>query len=737
MPRPLRLRTTGSLALGGFVWRQRRFPAEPPRRTMSAMTPDSLPDLLACVAAFGRSLDESLDPARFLAEFSASSQRLVPHDHMFVALPENKGETYSLFAAYTVRGSLRADSTRYTTAFERGGRVATESVALAPVFGGETQVIADIAIDDRFREATLCREALAEAELRARLAVPLRAGGRVVGALVVMSATAGLYTEAHVSAGREVADLVGPVVETVVMLHRERRRRERLAASTALAPILGASLKVGDVRERLGEAVRPLIDFDVMGLAVRAADGQGFERIDISGAPRPGDLGTPTIEDYSILERVSRGEVILVQDAQRELEPSRAGDRYLVGSGYRSLLGVPLLFGEQVGGGLFFVTPREHWYDESDVEIGAAIAAALVLAVQHQRLAEHQQRLGAAEAKAHKLERQVASLRTALDDRFGFDAILGRAPTFIAAVENARKVAPTGTTVLLTGESGTGKEVLARAIHYASPRADGPFIALNCAALPDTLIESELFGHERGAFTGADKLKRGRFELATGGTLFLDEVAELTPAAQAKLLRVLQERRYERVGGTATLEAHVRLITATNRDLERAIAEARFREDLYYRLAVFRIHLPSLRERGDDVLLLADHFVRQLSGNMSKVAPGLSREARDLILTHVWPGNIRELQNAIERALILAEGELISAGHLGIVPRVLGDVATATARPPDIDRQAEVRGLAELEKRTIVEALRRANGNKSRAAAALGLSRTQLLRRVRRFGLGA
>jgi len=737
MPRPLRLRTTGSLALGGFVWRQRRFPAEPLRRTMSAMTPDSLPDLLACVAAFGRSLDESLDPARFLAEFSASSQRLVPHDHMFVALPENKGETYSLFAAYTVRGSLRADSTRYTTAFERGGRVATESVALAPVFGGETQVIADIAIDDRFREATLCREALAEAELRARLAVPLRAGGRVVGALVVMSATAGLYTEAHVSAGREVADLVGPVVETVVMLHRERRRRERLAASTALAPILGASLKVGDVRERLGEAVRPLIDFDVMGLAVRAADGPGFERIDISGAPRPGDLGTPTIEDYSILERVSRGEVILVQDAQRELEPSRAGDRYLVGSGYRSLLGVPLLFGEQVGGGLFFVTPREHWYDESDVEIGAAIAAALVLAVQHQRLAEHQQRLGAAEAKAHKLERQVASLRTALDDRFGFDAILGRAPTFIAAVENARKVAPTGTTVLLTGESGTGKEVLARAIHYASPRADGPFIALNCAALPDTLIESELFGHERGAFTGADKLKRGRFELATGGTLFLDEVAELTPAAQAKLLRVLQERRYERVGGTATLEANVRLITATNRDLERAIAEARFREDLYYRLAVFRIHLPSLRERGDDVLLLADHFVRQLSGNMSKVAPGLSREARDLILTHVWPGNIRELQNAIERALILAEGELISAGHLGIVPRVLGDVATATARPPDIDRQAEVRGLAELEKRTIVEALRRANGNKSRAAAALGLSRTQLLRRVRRFGLGA
>jgi transcriptional regulator with GAF, ATPase, and Fis domain len=544
-----------------------------------------------------------------------------------------------------VRGSLRSDNRRYTTAFERGGRVATESFALAPVFGGETQRIADMATVDGFSEVTACRVKLGEAGLRARLAVPLFAGGHVGGALVVMSATAGIYTEAHASAGRQVADLIGPFVATVVMLHRERRRRERLAAATGLAPILGASLKVGDVLERLGEAVRPLIDFEVMGLAVRAADGQGFERIGII-APRTRHPRTPTIEDYSVLERVSRGEVILVRDAQRELDPRRPGDRFLIESGDRSLLGVPLRFGEQVGGGLFFVTPHEHWYDESDVEIGTAVAAALVLAVQHQRLAEHQQRLGAVEAKAQKLERQVASLRTVLEERFGFETIIGHAPKFIAAVDDARRVASTATSVLLTGESGTGKEVLARAIHHASPRAEGPFVALNCAALPETLIESELFGHERGAFTGADKLKRGRFELAAGGTLFLDEVGELAPAAQAKLLRVLQERRYERVGGTTTLEANVRLIAATNRDLERAVADARFREDLYYRLAVFRIHLPPLRERGDDVPLLADRFVRQLGGDMGKVAPGLSREARDLLLAHAWPGNIRELQNA-------------------------------------------------------------------------------------------
>ena len=552
-----------------------------------------------------------------------------------------------------------------------------------------------------------------------------------------MSTTAGLYTEAHASACRQVADLIAPLVDSVVALHRERRRRERLAAATALAPILGASLKVGDVLERLGEAMRPLIDFDVMGLYLLAADGQGFDRMGIIGTPLPGGSATPTIQDYSVLERVSRGDVFLVRDAPRELDLGRRGDQLIIEAGHRSLLGVPLRFGEQVGGGLFFVTRRERWYDEGDVEVAAALAAALALAIQHQRLAEHQQQLGAAEAKAQKLERQVASLRTALDDRFGFDAIIGRASNFVAALDDARKVAPTGTTVLLTGESGTGKEVLARAIHHASPRAEGPFVALNCAALPETLIESELFGHERGAFTGADKLKRGRFELAAGGTLFLDEIGELAPAAQAKLLRVLQERRYERVGGTTTLEADIRLIAATNRDLERGVADARFREDLYYRLAVFRIHLPALRERGDDVLLLADHFVRQLGGNMGKPEPGLSREARDLLVAHSWPGNIRELQNAIERALILAQGELISAGQLGIAPRLSRGAAPPTATSPEGERRTTAPALADMEKQMIVEALRRANGNKSRAAAALGLSRTQLLRRVRRFGLDA
>ena len=341
--------------------------------------------------------------------------------------------------------------------------------------------------------------------------------------------------------------------------------------------------------------------------------------------------------------------------------------------------------------------------------------------------------LCARDANAQKLERHPALAGTTVDERFGFDAIIGRSPKFMAAIDAARKVAATATTVLLTGESGTGKEVLARAIHRGSARADRPFVALNCAALPETLVESELFGHERGAFTGADRLKRGRFELTAGGTLFLDEIGELTPAVQAKLLRVLQERQYERVGGTATLEADVRLIAATNRDLERAVADGRFREDLYYRIAVFRIHLPTLRERGEDVLLLADHFVHDLGAKMERPAPRFSGEARELLLAHSWPGNVRELQNAIERALILAEGALILAEHLGIVGRPLRDPTIPAVTAAPTEDATTMSTIAAQEKRMIREVLQRTHGHKERAAAILGLTRFQLYGRLKRY----
>ena len=303
-------------------------------------------------------------------------------------------------------------------------------------------------------------------------------------------------------------------------------------------------------------------------------------------------------------------------------------------------------------------------------------------------------------------------------------------PKFIAAIDAARKVAATATTVLLTGESGTGKEVLARAIHQGSARADRPFVALNCAALPETLVESELFGHERGAFTGADGSTRAL--RARGRRHALPRRDRRVDAAvQAKLLRVLQERQYERVGGTATLEADVRLIAATNLDLERAVADGRFREDLYYRIAVFRIHLPTLRERGEDVLLFADHFVHDLGAKMERPEPRFSGEARELLLAHSWPGNVREL-NAIERALILA-GELIFAEHLGIVGRPLRDPTIPDVTAAPTEDETTMRTIAAQERRMILEVLQRTHGHKERAAAILGLTRFQLYGRLKRY----
>jgi transcriptional regulator with PAS, ATPase and Fis domain len=276
--------------------------------------------------------------------------------------------------------------------------------------------------------------------------------------------------------------------------------------------------------------------------------------------------------------------------------------------------------------------------------------------------------------------------------------------------------------VLLTGESGTGKEVVARFIHRASTRAGGPFVALNCAALPEQLLESELFGYERGAFTGAQQSKPGQIELAAGGVLFLDEVSEMSPSAQAKFLRVLQEREFQRLGGTRPQKANVRVIAATNRDLKKAMERGDFREDLYYRLQVFDIPLTPLRERPEDILPLSEAFLEEIGQSFGRPPAGLTREAKDALLQHEWRGNVRELRNTLERAAILCEGGLIAAQHLSL---------RATERPAG----AATTDLRIVERETIETVLRETGGNKVKAAKRLGLSRTQLYVRLRKYGL--
>ncbi len=313
-----------------------------------------------------------------------------------------------------------------------------------------------------------------------------------------------------------------------------------------------------------------------------------------------------------------------------------------------------------------------------------------------------------------KLRREASDLRSQLKDRYSFDNIVGSSPEMQRVFKSVAQVAPSRATVLLSGESGTGKELVAAAIHHNSPRAGGPFVKLHCAALAESLLESELFGHEKGAFTGADRKREGRFEQAHGGTLFLDEIGEISPAIQVKLLRVLQEREFERVGGSQTLRVDVRVVAATNRDLKEMVQAGKFREDLFYRLNVINLTLPPLRRRPSDIPQLAMHFLKHYAAENGKSVKHLSDDALNQLVKHAWPGNVRELENVIERAVVLAEGETIEVSHL---PPELA-VAARRGGPPPIPGST----MDELERYAITKTMEAVGGSTGKAAEILGIS---------------
>src|SRR6187431_1680691 len=320
-----------------------------------------------------------------------------------------------------------------------------------------------------------------------------------------------------------------------------------------------------------------------------------------------------------------------------------------------------------------------------------------------------------------QMQHQIDYLRHAQGDIYEFDRIIGSSGALEKVLEVVRKVAKSNTTVLVRGETGTGKELIAGAIHHNSHRAARNFIKVNCAALQENLLESELFGHEKGAFTGADKQRIGRFEQADGGTLFLDEIGDMSPNTQAKILRVLQEHEFERLGGTRTIRVDVRLIAATNRDLSAMVATSQFREDLYYRLNVVSVETPPLRERKDDILPLAMHFIRRFSSELKKRLDGLETDAQKLLVRYNWPGNIRELENAIERAALLAESSMINSGDLR-----LGDFAPAGSGSKDSASVVKIPptgiALEDIERQAITEALKMANWVQKDAAELLQIS---------------
>jgi transcriptional regulator with PAS, ATPase and Fis domain len=487
----------------------------------------------------------------------------------------------------------------------------------------------------------------------------------------------------------------------------------RADTSTALLGTIAEVLDIRAVFPRVSEIVKPVLGHDALELVL--CDRNGDVTLEARSTEYlPGSRGCALKGDEAFH---------IVSDLR--LRPRLVGcdtdvDDDLIAAGYRSVLHVRSVARHQVMH-LGFFSKQQGAYDPDDVSTAQYIAHYVAVAVAHQQLAAAEWDRAEGRGRTQRLDARVQALADKGGAVSGRSRMTGRSDAWQRVLAKALRVAPTDTTVFLQGESGTGKEMVARFIHQASPRTDGPFVAINCAALPEHLLESELFGYERGAFTGAQQAKPGQIELAARGVLFLDEVTEMSLPAQAKCLRFVQEREFQRLGGTHTQKANVRVIAASNRDLRQAVAQGKFREDLFYRLQVFDIALPPLRQRITDVPLLAEQFLLELSQAMGRPPARLADEARDALLAHSWPGNVRELRNVLERAAILSDDGVITRRDLSL------QMQAASVAVPN--------NLAVMECQTIENVLRQTEWNKSKAAKELGLTRTQLYVRLRKYGL--
>lgn len=536
-----------------------------------------------------------------------------------------------------------------------------------------------------------------------------------------------------------------------------------------VAEAANAELDLGGLLAAVSEVLAPVVPFDAVGvqtvsgaelrphaIAIRGVEGVPGESVrerlaralEMSKEDYEARYGRPIAFAGSGTEhvgRLGRAEAWLDSDDSRRFPE----DERFRSFGVRALLRTPLVFRERLVGSLTFARRHANAFSPDQIalleELSRPIAGAVSNALAYEEIARLRDRL----------QEENLVLRQELDEQSMFEEIVGSSMPLRLLLADVEKVAATGTTVLITGETGTGKELVARAIHRRSPRAGRAMIKVNLASLPDTLMASELFGHEKGAFTGALQRRAGRFELANGGTIFLDEVGELPLEVQVSLLRVLQEGEFERVGGNQTIRTNVRVIAATNRDLPALIAEGRFRSDLFFRLNVFPLVVPPLRDRRDDIPMLVEYFVARHGARLGRRFRSVDRRTLDLLQSYSWPGNIRELENVIERAAILCEGEtlhveerVLTAGSAGLtdavrasgspaIPAVAPSAASAPSMPP-VAAPAASGTLREEEVRVIEQALAECRGRVSGAAGAasrLGIPATTLESKIRKLGI--
>jgi transcriptional regulator with GAF, ATPase, and Fis domain len=678
-------------------------------------------------------LATALDVREVFDRISQVSEKVMTHDAMSISRPSADGRRVTILVTTGETGGLQAP-------FEIPN----------PAPGLRERPWEFVIVDDLSADPDFASTPAALRGMASLLTVPIAEEGRFPAAVNFFSRTKGHFTRDDVLVGRRIADHIALALSHQRLAGEERRAvelRARAANLELLDQLLATMTDATELHElfdRVSAVIKKVIPHDAMAVPAMMPDGVHARRyasagMDVAGMPEIIPVPPAFIRD-------GKWEHDLIDDAAAQPEWY---NQEIARMGFRSVLRVPIRIGGNIAAGLAFFGRAPGVYAPSDILAARRIADRFALCLSRERQTEAAKRADEASARAATLEARVRALTEELDARTGYRRVVGQSASWKQALTQATQVAATDTTVLLLGESGTGKEVIARFLHRASARPHGPFVALNCAALPEQLLEAELFGYERGAFTGATQSKPGQLEQAAGGTLFLDEVGEMSLPAQAKFLRVLQEREFQRLGGTRVLKSDARIVAATNRDLQKAIAQGAFREDLYYRLNVFAIGLPPLRDRRDDVLPLADAFLAEYGRSLGRPPSGISRDARERLRAHYWPGNVRELRNILERAAILCEGGLITAEHLAIgptppsrpePPEVL--VAETTFRaveapqsmaPPA--RPASASDLQSMERILVEQALQHARFNKSKAAKSLGMTRAQLYVRMRRYGL--
>jgi transcriptional regulator with GAF, ATPase, and Fis domain len=657
-----------------------RLPADPT---------DTFHQLLSTLAS-------ALDVREIFQRLSGVATGIIPHDEASLALLSDGDERVRLFAS------------------TRDG----ESEVVCP---DEHPLLRDPSVPRLYHSG--CDSARG---FHSGVRVPVRIDGTTVGLLSLLSRQADAYGDRDLTIALRLADFVAialshqRLAEAANRATLERDRAVNLESSVELLRAIAGVLDIRTVFSKVSEIANKVLRHDHLTMTFNDRKGG----IVVEAESAPGFFGATRLTLAKAGEKTTEEKFIIFDDLREQplpvAEPADLSDR-LVEAGYRSMLAVHTFARDQVMG-MEFWSRQPRAFSPEDVPVARRIADHVALAVSHEQLAEAARQVAESRARAERLEARVKSLTEELQS--GHGRLIGESAGWRDVLKKATQVAVTETTVLLTGESGTGKEVVARLVHGASVRKDGPFVAINCAALPEQLLESELFGYDRGAFTGALQAKPGQIELAAGGVLFLDEVGEMSLPAQAKFLRVLQEREFQHLGGTRLLKANVRVVAATNRDLRKAVERGSFREDLFYRLQVFDIRIPPLRERRPDILLLCEAFLAEIGHSFGRPPAGLTREAKEMLLAHDWPGNVRELRNALERAAILCEGGLITPQHLSLHVKA----ATASAARPVTD-------LNVLERQTIEHVMRDAGWNKSLAARRLGLSRTQLYVRLRKYAL--